>query len=43
LIYLYSHGDRVTWNPPSAPQTEENARAHDFLTEKTVRHSGFLI
>ena len=33
VIYFYSKSSEATWNPPSVPQTEENARGHDFLTD----------
>ncbi len=33
LIYFYSKTDRIIWSPPTVPQTEDNARGHDFLTE----------
>jgi len=32
-IYFYTKSPKATWNPPSVPQTEENARGHDFLTD----------
>ncbi len=34
LIYFYSKGDNLVWNPPAVPQTEETARGHDFLTDE---------
>jgi len=34
LVYFYSKGGSLVWNPPSVPQTEESARGHDFLTDK---------
>ena len=34
LIYFYSKGDSLFWNPPAVPQTEETARGHDFLTDE---------
>ncbi len=34
VIYFYTKTNKTTWNPPSVPQTEENARGHDFLTDR---------
>ena len=34
LIYFYSKGNSLVWNPPAVPQTEETARGHDFLTDE---------
>jgi len=33
VIYFYTKTNKATWNPPSTPQTEENARGHDFMTD----------
>jgi adenine-specific DNA-methyltransferase len=33
IIYFYSKGTRATWVPPSIPQTEENVRGHDLITD----------
>jgi len=34
LIYFYSKGSSLVWNPPAVEQTEETARGHDFLTDE---------
>jgi site-specific DNA-methyltransferase (adenine-specific)/adenine-specific DNA-methyltransferase len=34
LIYFYSKGDSLVWNPPAVLQTEETARGHDFFTDE---------
>jgi adenine-specific DNA-methyltransferase len=34
LIYFYSKGSSLVWNPPAVLQTQETARGHDFLTEE---------
>jgi site-specific DNA-methyltransferase (adenine-specific)/adenine-specific DNA-methyltransferase len=34
LVYFYSKGDSLVWNPPAVLQTEETARGHDFLTDE---------
>lgn len=34
LIYFYSKGENLIWNPPAVIQTEETARGHDFITDE---------
>jgi DNA modification methylase len=33
LVYTYSKGEKAIWNPPVIPQTEDNVRGHDLLTD----------
>lgn len=34
LIYFFSKGEAITWNPPAVLQTEDTARGHDFMTDE---------
>jgi adenine-specific DNA-methyltransferase len=33
VIYFYTKANQAAWHPPSVPQTEDNARGHDFMTD----------
>jgi DNA modification methylase len=33
-ILFYTKGDDATWNPPTIPQTEDNARGHDIVRDE---------
>lgn len=34
ILLYYGKGDTTTWNPPTTPQTEENARGHDLMRDE---------
>ena len=34
VLFFYSKGNENTWNPPTVPQSEDNARGHDLMRDK---------